>query len=194
MRNIPLTDRKSVVTGAVSYVDADGTTRQSPEDCTVLTAEMAGTELSGGWYVAQGDVNVGSNLFTFTKDAHLILSDGCNLTGTIYAKGSLTIYAQSGGSGSLTATRGSGTDPHALNSDQTITINGGRITATGSDCAAIGGANQKNGAVVINGGTVTASTSGSTRCGAAIGGGAGGDGLVIINGGRVNAKIGRAHV
>ena len=175
------------LTGAVSYVDADGTTRQSPEDCTVLTAEMAGTELSGGWYVAQGDVNVGSNLFTFTKDAHLILSDGCNLTGTIYAKGSLTIYAQSGGSGSLTATRGSGTDPHALNSDQTITINGGRITATGSDCAAIGGANQKNGAVVINGGTVTASTSGSTRCGAAIGGGAGGDGLVIINGGRVNA-------
>ena len=175
------------LTGAVSYVDADGTTRQSPEDCTVLTAEMAGTELSGGWYVAQGDVNVDSNLFTFTGDAYLILSDGCNLTGTIYAKGNLTIYAQSGGSGSLTATRGSGTDPHALNSDQTITINGGRITATGSDCAAIGGANQKNGAVVINGGTVTASTSGSTRCGAAIGGGAGGDGLVTINGGRVNA-------
>ena len=175
------------LTGAVSYVDADGTTRQSPEDCTVLTAEMAGTELSGGWYVAQGDVNVDSNLFTFTGDAYLILSDGCNLTGTIYAKGNLTIYAQSGGSGSLTATRGSGTDPHALNSDQTITINGGRITATGSDCAAIGGANQKNGAVVINGGTVTASTSGSARCGAAIGGGAGGDGLVTINGGRVNA-------
>ena len=38
-----------------------------------------------------------------------------------------------------------------------------------------------------NGGTVTASTSGSARCGAAIGGGAGGDGLVTINGGRVNA-------
>ena len=174
-----------LLTGAVSYVDADGTTRQSPENCTVLTAEMAGTELSGGWYVAQGDVNVGSNLFTFTEDAHLILSDGCNLTGTIYAKGSLTIYAQSGGSGSLTATRGMSNI--ALNSDQTITINGGRITATGSDCAAIGGANQKNGAVVINGGTVTASTSGSARCGAAIGGGAGGDGLVTINGGRVNA-------
>ena len=171
--------------GSVPYVDADGTTRQSPEDCTVLTAEMAGTELSGGWYVAQGDVNVGSNLFTFTEDAYLILSDGCNLTGTIYAKGNLTIYAQSGGSGSLTATKDEGNI--ALNSDKIITINGGRITATGSDCAAIGGANQKNGAVVINGGTVTASTSGSARCGAAIGGGAGGDGLVTINGGRVNA-------
>ena len=173
------------LTGAVSYVDADGTTQQSPENCTVLTAEMAGTELSGGWYVAQGDVNVGSNLFTFTEDAYLILADGCNLTGTIYAKGSLTIYAQSGGSGSLTATRDKG--DIALNSDKTITINGGRITATGGVCAAIGGANQKNGTVVINGGTVTASTSGSAKCGAAIGGGAGGDGLVTINGGRVNA-------
>ena len=171
--------------GSVPYVDADGTTRQSPEDCTVLTAEMAGTELSGGWYVAQGDVNVDSNLFTFTEDAHLILSDGCNLTGTIYAKGNLTIYAQSGGSGSLTATKDEGNI--ALNSHKPIPINGGRIPATGSDCAAIGGANQKNGAVVINGGTVTASTSGSARCGAAIGGGAGGDGLVTINGGRVNA-------
>ena len=34
--------------GAVPYVDAAGNAQQSPENCTVLTADMAGTELPGG--------------------------------------------------------------------------------------------------------------------------------------------------
>lgn len=173
--------------GAVSYVDASGATLKSPDSCAALTAEMAGKEQPSGWYVASGNVNAGTNGFTFADgDTNLILEDGCSLTGAIYAKGNLTIYAQTRGSGSLTAQRGSG--EYALNSDAAITINGGRITATGGVCAAIGGVSGHAGTVVINGGTVNASTSGHSQCGAAIGGGAGASGTVTINGGTVNAN------
>ena len=120
----------------VSYLDENGT-EQSCNDYEVVIANDI--QWTGGWYVAQGDITINQSV-TVSDNVHLILEDGCNLTvngGILLQSGSnMYIYAQSTEKermGSLTAT---GTDAgfkEAGSGTQTLTITGGKISASGSD-------------------------------------------------------------
>ena len=85
---------------------------------------------------------------------HFILADGCEMTApTIWPGGTITIYGQSAGTGSLTAT---GTGEYGIygDSNTSVTINGGHVTAAGSPNGI-----QVGGTITINGGQVTATGS-----------------------------------
>lgn len=176
----------------VSYIDADGVEQQQDE-YTVITD--GSTALGTGWYVVADTVSV-SKRMTVSGDVNLILCDGAALTAaegvTVNSGNSLTIFAQSGGSGSLET--GTPSNQYAgiggyRSASGLITINGGMITVKGgSNSAGIGGGDRTGGTTVINGGTVTA-TGGSN--GAGIGGADGyNGGSITINGGTVTATGG----
>lgn len=172
----------------VSYLDETGTS-QTCDSATEVTS--SDTEWTTGWYVATGNITIGTaespQRVTITGDVRLILTDGCTLTvnGGIQVQdnstestpntNALTIYAQS-------------TDKSTM----------GKLIATGAkrDNNAVIGGNGGNsyggscGTIIINGGTVTAT---STGYGAAIGGGygiftGGSGGTITINGGNINAS------
>ena len=124
--------------------------RKSVSDYTTITNSTTNwNNTATGWYVAQGDVTIGSETVpqsvTVNGDVRLILADGCTLTvngGIQVAEGnSLIIYGQSGGTGQLIANAASGSHNAGIggngseNSDGetagTITIHGGQVTATG---------------------------------------------------------------
>ena len=175
----------------VSYLDETGTS-QTCDSATEVTSSDTGW--TTGWYVVQGTVEIGSRV-TVSGDVHLILTDGCTLTvnGGIQVQdnstestpntNALTIYGQ--------------TQP-VLDADGNVTNNVGKLIATGAkrDNNAVIGGNGGNsyggscGTIIINGGTVTAT---STGYGAAIGGGygiftGGSGGSITINGGYINAS------
>ena len=116
----------------------NGNTKEITEGLTAWN----NTDTNGGWYIVKKDVTL--NSATVSGNVHLILADGCNLkvNGDITG-GSLTIYGQSGGSGSLTVS-GSIISGHGENggivhagstglpggSGGNLTINGGMIKAT----------------------------------------------------------------
>ena len=176
--------------GGVSYLDETGTS-QTCDSATEVTSGDTGW--TTGWYVVQGTVEIGSRV-TVSGDVHLILTDGCTLTvnGGIQVQdnstestpntNALTIYGQ--------------TQP-VLDADGNVTNNVGKLIATGAerDYNAVIGGNGGNsyggscGTIIINGGTVTAT---STGYGAAIGGGngdtGGSGGTITINGGNINAS------
>lgn len=180
-------------------------------DCKILSTRV--TELVDDWYVLSDDIDYGTTGLTVSGDVKLILADDATLTvegdyskAGIYVPvgSSLTIYAQSAGTGAILATGGSGAAGIGGNrgpmEDEepdegtcgTVVINGGIITATGGDWAAgIGGGSSGNGGTVtINGGVVTAT---GVSGGAGIGGGAFKDGgSVTVNGGTVTA-VGGAY-
>ena len=185
-----LTGQQRIITGAaviagggitpVPYIDAAGAT----QNCATYTLYTGQTALTADWYVVDGTQTPASRI-TVTGDVNIILKDGSHLNaadgGINVADGnSLTIYAQSGGTGALTAT---GYDGNAgigggYNSDGgDITITGGTITATGGTDdivgrlpASIGGGADGegmwsspkcfSGSVTISGGTVNVDTSG----------------------------------
>lgn len=197
---------------AVSYLDANGQT-QSCTNYTLVT--NSSTSWSNGWYVVSGTVPINGRI-TVSGDVHLILCNGAKLTasrGITVADGGniLNIYAQSTDEntmGELIATGRVHEGYYKFNGDAgiggsegnagIITINGGKITATGGyyytagGGAGIGGGYKGNGGTItINGGIITAN---GMEGGAGIGGGAGnsgsgGDGgIITINGGVVVAK------
>lgn len=195
----------------VSYLDASGNL-QTCATATEVTAEyLAGKSytLSAGWYVVQDTVTIGTaetpQRITVSGDVHLILADGCDFTvnGGIGVKegNSLTIYGQSAGTGTLTATGQEGNNYGSAgiggtgsNRGGTITINGGTINATGGTSktyggAGIGGGGGYNGGdITINGGTVHATGGTTVYSGAGIGGGGkGSGGTITIRGGDVTA-------
>ena len=162
-----------------------------------------------GWYVAQGSVTINTNV-TVSGDVKLILTDGCSLTVshciTVNPGNSLTIYGQSGDSGSLTAYRSYSVDADEENAGiggsyrngcGDITIHGGMVSSSiyrdGSrffSGAAIGGGSigGQGGTITVYGGTVTAENQRT-----AIGCGVCGSGrfptaYVKIYGGTVNAS------
>ena len=181
----------------VKYLDENGE-EQTADNVAVIDNQTA--EWSGGWYVVNSDVEI-SDRITVTGDVHLILADGNTLTaksgiGVDGEGNSLTIYGQTGGTGKLIATGGSGQAGIGGAENGTITIKGGTVTATGgSEAAGIGG--NSNGTakkIIINGGNITAK-GGSGRWGGGAGIGSGyysrkdiGD--IIINGGTVTATGG----
>lgn len=120
-----------------------GFTNKYIEEFTPISKDNRPTTWTTGWYVVDGTVEIDSRV-TVTGDVKLILKDGANLTvnGGIDVSGtsnSFTIYAQSteeSKMGGLTATAADKTGNAGIGSSgrQTagaITVNGGRVTATG---------------------------------------------------------------
>lgn len=190
----------------ITYLDENGESQTLSETYTPVTTSA--TTWTDGWYVVDSNVTIDSRV-TVTGDVKLILKNGANLTvnGGIDVSGtsnSFTVYAQSADEsqmGSLTATAADETGNAGIGSSgrQTagaITVNGGRVTATGGSRseqeesgipgeyeeivytgAGIGGGEKSAcSTITINGGDVTASTKGggfwSNECkSAAIGNG-----------------------
>ena len=163
-------------------------------DYTVVTSTTT-SFADGKWYVVNSDVTV-SERITVTGTANLILRDGAKLTAskgiTVNSGNTINIYAQSGGTGELSA--GNTTNAAGIGggeryqSSGTVNIHGGKITANGgSTSSGIGGAlDGGNGEVNIYGGEVIARGQNNA---AGIGGYAGkSGGTVSIYGGTVNAS------
>lgn len=190
---------------AVSYLDENGELQTASAATSV---EASSTAWGTGWYVVDSDVTINERI-TVTGDVHLILKDNCALQAEkgIEVNGdgaSLTIYAQSTDEntmGSLVAIgkengdSGIGGDIDSFQG--AITINGGKVNATGANgSAGIGGISQigdenssSTGTVTINGGIVTA-TGGQYAPGIGIGGKNGSSITITINGGTITATGG----
>ena len=169
-----------------TYIDADGTEK------TVQAFPLDGAEDQLGafetkWYVARGNVAYDHTLNIYgdyQDNVHIILADGCNMTVTApyraieFASSDLTlnIYGQSGGTGSLTATGTGDGFKYGIynngNANAAVIINGGKVTANGTN-----GIEVTN--VTINGGQVTST-------GSSNGISAGND--ITINGGQVTSN------
>ena len=190
---------------SVQYRGADGGMKNRV--CKLL--EPTDTVWQDNWYYAIGDISF-PNGVTVKGNVCLILADDANVTlqGAAHCAGinitvedessftnSLAIFAESEGTGALSAT--GGTDAPGIGGSYgfntgKLTVNGGIITAQGcEEAAGIGSApNRAAGMVVINGGTVTATAGQETdhSYGAGIGGGRSmSGGVVYINGGTVRA-------
>ena len=140
----------------VEYIDADGSVQH--HECDELNGNE--TDLAEGWYVVRNTNPDGvdltyENQLTCDGDLNLILCDGAtmSLEDGLRANGTLTIYGQSEGTGTLTA---SSSSYYTLNTSGII-INGGIINATYT------GSSESNGAIsaggsdfIINRGSVTA--------------------------------------
>ncbi|MCR5696639.1 MAG: hypothetical protein K6G73_06670 [Marinilabiliaceae bacterium] len=189
----------------VSYVyyTVDGTTATMHTDGsqTSYTVVTDQTTWSAGWYVVNSDVTIADRI-TVSGTVNLILCDGKTLTAskgiTVNSENTLNIYAQSEGTGALTATGEyanagvGGTSSDIIGG--TVNIHGGAVTATGGNNAAGIGGGHTNGAqgnggtVTIYSGTVNANGGESS---AGIGGGIfGNGGTVTIYGGTVTATGG----
>ena len=184
----------AVTTGAyaasVSYVDGNGTSQ------TVDATELESTTTSwtdGSWYIVpEGGLTI-SGRIAVSGTVNLILRDGTELTasaGITTTNATLNIYAQSTGTGALTATGANGADYTGGNAGiggigvggyasggagGTVNIYGGTVTATGGN----GGLGGGGGAGIGGGGAGWFSKEG---------GGAGG--TVNIYGGTVTATGG----
>ena len=191
---------------STNYIAADGTS-QSHAAKELTSSDH---ELTSGWYVVNEDVAF-SNRIVVSGTVNLILADGKTLTASagvnVPENSSLIIWGQSSGTGKLTAQPGVSNQAAigggneggegVNNSAGTITIYGGKVTATSWAGAGIGGGgtyvdNMQSygsfgGTVNIYGGTVTA----QGGMGAAIGGSSGCTGFTVnIYGGTINATSG----
>ena len=148
----------ATATISTTYMDADGSTK------TAMARPLEGGETELGvdgqetWYVVNSNISYDHQV-GLKGNVHLILSDGYTMTMTETGannrciRGSdnnLTIYGQSGGTGTLTATNEAGSAIGA----GILTINGGYITVTAKYDALSAG-----GGVTINGGVITAISS-----------------------------------
>ena len=135
----------------VTYIDADGNMAY----CTNYVEVTSDLHVFEGntWYVVNSDVSM-DNIRVY-GEASLILCDGATLTlNDLYGRlgnDKITIYGQSGGTGTL-----KGNNTIVLNHVSLI-INGGSVTANGDSSYAI---YSIGGNVVINGGSVMATASG----------------------------------
>ncbi len=153
----------------VSYIDADGT-----EQSHVCTPIVAGTTRYGnsanaeGWYVVNSDVtfDYSGTIKFLDQQVNIILCDGVTLTNkslsnvpTISVEnGSLIIYGQSLGTGSIMATNDSDYS-YAIQAKSGIAINGGVLIATAQGSIGIYSSDKSN--ITIRRGSVTAQ--GSSR-------------------------------
>ena len=173
----------------VPYIAADGTTQSH-----VCTPIVSGINSYGkstndeGWYVVNSDVTIsGTQGVKFLdQQVNIILCDGTTLTsnatttgydGIEVKNGSLAIYGQSLGTGSIVATA---SNYPAISSKNSINLNGGNVSGiTNSGIAGI--SNDSSGSITIRRGNVTAtgSTFGIRDLGESSG--------IVILGGTVNA-------
>lgn len=200
----------------VEYIDFDenGVQITEPRSCdqysliTENNTEWNASDENNVWYVVSGEVTIGKKeapqRVTVSGDVHLILANDAKLTVnggiSVNAGNSLTVYAQPAENdkttGSLTVENveegNAGIGGDVQQSGDTITINGGDITATGGNLGAgIGGGNYGAGGMIeINGGNITANGQGSSSAcgGAGIGGGSQqSGGTITIHGGEIVA-------
>ena len=139
----------------IPYIDANGNT-QTCSNYTVLTDDTNIDNLDAGWYVVTENVRYSSTVWG-SGDIHLILCDGAIMTVEAIYMGmgdGLTIYAQSTGSsmGQLEATS---QDRDRIIASS-ITICGGKITATGSYSNQFCGIRAMPGNITIHSGQVNA--------------------------------------
>ncbi|MDE7131428.1 MAG: hypothetical protein K2O65_06480, partial [Lachnospiraceae bacterium] len=166
-------------------------------DCTPVADSTEAVTWDAGWYVVSGTVTIEKPI-TVSGDVNLILADGCTLNAAqgivVSENNSLTIYAQSGSTGTLNAigvadsssnvSAGIGGTGEASNSGA-VTIHSGIITASGGStgrfgvgAAGIGGGTLwsgnggNSGAITVYGGIITANSGQANVTGAGIGGGA----------------------
>ena len=196
----------------VEYIDFDenGVQITEPRSCdqyslvTENNTEWNASDENNGWYVVSGEVTIGKKeapqRVTVSGDVHLILANDAKLTVnggiSVNAGNSLTVYAQPAENdkttGSLTVENveegNAGIGGDVQQSGDTITTNGGDITATGGNLGAGigGGDNDSGGGITINGGDEIVAT--GNDGGTGIGGGkAGAGGTIEINGGVIHA-------
>lgn len=167
---------------ATTYIDADGNSRE------VTALPLLGTETELGntsqetWYVVNSDVSYDHQV-TLYGDVHLILADGKTMTMTVSEdnnscidyglSNNLTIYGQSGDTGTLNA---NSNKSRAIGGSGTLTVNGGRITAIAKN-RALGGSN----GITINGGVINATSQVQNGIESSYGN-------ITINGGQVNTN------
>ena len=171
----------------VKYIDENGV--EQTANATVLTGSED-ENLAGGWYVCNtpASENDGKGLcythkLDFSGDTHLILADGCKMTiesdwaNVIPCAGTLTIYGQNEGTGSLIVKQVTQSNNYSncLYAGSDLIINGGQITVIGG----VDGVYALNN-VVINGGTIK-----DENCQACIDNSSGN---IIINGGTVETN------
>ena len=148
---------------SVAYIDENGVEQQCTF-YTVVNNNLDFSNLPAGWYVVNSDITLGKNRYVhFSGDAHLILCDNTAMNISVGDNGnkarevgealkadiSLTLYGQSGGTGSLNATSHTA---HGIDAPN-LTINGGTVNTTSNYVAGYGIAATN---LTINGGTVMA--------------------------------------
>ena len=137
----------------VGYVDEHGNAQSHA--ATVLGGNTGSdtNELSGGWYVAGGDISYSATV-QYNNNIQLILADGGKMNvavsrndGLTSFNNTLTIYGQTAGTGELHANSPSASSLRA----KSLIVNGGIITANGQFAITINGGN-----MTVNQGNVTA--------------------------------------
>ena len=160
---------------SVSYVDENGTNGSH----AAIALDGTESNINEGWYFVGTDISH-SGTIDCTNNVNIILADGKTMTVNspndgIYGKGSgpLTIYGQTLGTGTLSATASKSCIYHKHGN---IVIRGGTVNATGTGTNSAG--IDATGSVTITGGTVNAT---------ATSGGIAATGNVTITGGKVTA-------
>ena len=177
---MPAADATVTCTYSVPYIDADGSLKY----CTSFTLIESGNNSPSydkNWYVVSGDVTINGRLLLGSSNSLLILCDDATLNiiqtdnnDGLYTH-NLSIYGQSAGNGTLTVSA----PWNGINTNKTLTINGGIINATSTTSDGINAG--KN--ITINRGNVTAHGYDDGIRGANI----------IINGGTVKATKGEGN-
>lgn len=169
----------------VSYIDADGNAQSHA--CTPIvsgTTSYGNSENTVAWYYVDGTVNYSSDATLTFNDQHvnIILCDGAMLkngNGFVtnnfinVVNGSLAIYGQSGGTGSIVCNKAT----RCIEVKNNIDFNGGNVSATTSSNQGI---YSTYGSITIRRGSVTASGSNYAIMSYS--------GDIIIHGGTVNAE------
>jgi len=151
---------------AIPYIDADGTTKyKASKDVTFIKSSTSNSIYYGnaanaeGWYVVNSDVAFSYDVKFQDQAVHVILCDGATLTCETIGdydliranNGSLAIYGQTHGSGTLSVT--GNYDGKAIFAYSNIDFNGGTIKATSNGNAT---AIAANGNITIRRGNITA--------------------------------------
>ena len=182
---------------SIDYIDENGETA-SISDYMLIESSTSLSTFNAGWYYVSDDVTFADRI-TVNGEVNIIAGDSNTLTALkgigVSENSTLTIYAQQGQTGTITAT---GYEySAAIGGDKdtvcgTVIINGGNVNAAGTPYGAgIGaGQNKSAGTIIINKGVVTA-TGEQYAC--AIGGAGNSNsdaGIITINGGTVSATGG----
>ncbi|MBR1901452.1 MAG: leucine-rich repeat protein [Bacteroidaceae bacterium] len=150
----------------ISYIDADGV--EQSHMCTPITTSTSSTINYGdaanaeGWYCVNSDVTFDSQQIIFNdQQVNIILCDGATMSVQKTTQcpfnvnnGSLAIYGQALGTGTLTANSRNG---RAISANANIDFNGGTIIATSSYSIGICADNNitiRRGNITANGGSL----------------------------------------
>ena len=191
---------------SVSYVEYswnEGTSTLTSETRSVTdytTVTSSDTTWTNGWYVVSGSVTNNTNdiILTVSGTVNLILTKGSSLTlsyGRISISdgGTLNIYGQEGGSGTLTLKGGYRNTNSGISlggSNSALNIHGGTVNATGYASNASNpapGIDVGTGTLTVYGGSVTATAGTYSNAGRGAGIRVTSGGAVAIHGGTVKA-------